>query len=369
MPQLPAPRVPPLSESEWTGVHRDLVTRFADDGVDPLLASLLQLPEMVEAVMPMTHYVTEESTLSPPHRLLLALRTTWLERSDAVWATHAARAARSESPVIAAVLGDAGHGDQVSGSLRQLADELEVNISVSDSTWTSLAGEHDLTWMMDAVETVAHVSFLCCLARSFGVDQGGPRTPGTPGALGTLPDVPYRRPAPHADPALTTARIEPVQGDQIAVLRTFARHPVMTAARRPRADFVNRVSSLTPHDRETLILRIGWNCRSEYEWAKHVGSVGHARQHGVDPELVAVGPTAPGVSDHDALLMRIADELNADSMVSDATWKTLLEQHDLPWLMSAVFTVSSYRSTSMSLNTYGVQLEPGDERFPRRQAT
>jgi hypothetical protein len=32
--------------------------------------------------------------------------------------------------------------------------------------------------------------------------------------------------------------------------------------------------------------------------------------------------------------------------------------------MSAVFTTSDYRAISMSLNTYGVQLEEGDERFP-----
>ena len=31
---------------------------------------------------------------------------------------------------------------------------------------------------------------------------------------------------------------------------------------------------------------------------------------------------------------------------------------------SAVYIPSSYRATSMSLNTYGVQLEEGDEGFP-----
>jgi hypothetical protein len=33
--------------------------------------------------------------------------------------------------------------------------------------------------------------------------------------------------------------------------------------------------------------------------------------------------------------------------------------------MSAVFTASSYRATSMVLNALGVQLEPNDERFPK----
>jgi len=123
-------------------------------------------------------------------------------------------------------------------------------------------------------------------------------------------------------------------------------------------------SPLSPHDRETLILRIGWDCRSEYEWATHTGHVGRARDHGVDPLLVIAGPTAPGVDEHDALLMQVSDELHRDSAVSDATWVALLQTYDLPVAMSVVFTAASYRSTCMSLNAYGVQLDPGDQGFP-----
>ena len=161
-------------------------------------------------------------------------------------------------------------------------------------------------------------------------------------------------------------RIEPTEGEGIAVLRTFARHPALAQARRPRSAFISGKSLLTPHDRETLILRIGWDCQAEYEWAKHVGSVGHARDHSIDPALVAAGPATVGLSGHDALLMRVADDLYQDSRVSDGIWSALLEHYGLAGAMSAVFTASSYRSTSMSLNAYGVQLEAGDERFPNR---
>ena len=52
-------------------------------------------------------------------------------------------------------------------------------------------------------------------------------------------------------------------------------------------------------------------------------------------------------------------------MVSDRTWKQLATRFDAPLLMSEVFTASSYRATAMALNAFGVQLEPGDERFPK----
>jgi patatin-like phospholipase/acyl hydrolase len=79
---------------------------------------------------------------------------------------------------------------------------------------------------------------------------------------------------------------------------------------------------------------------------------------------VAAGPSAPGVSPHDALLMQVADDVHQESRVADLTWAVLVETYDLKTAMSAVFTASSYRSTSMSLRAYGVQLEPGDEGFP-----
>ena len=50
--------------------------------------------------------------------------------------------------------------------------------------------------------------------------------------------------------------------------------------------------------------------------------------------------------------------------MSDKTWRALTERFDTGFAMSAVATASAYRAISMSLNTYGVQLEPGNEKFP-----
>ena len=93
---LTKPRIAPLSEAQWTDVHRQLVAKFSRDGhAGNALKTMLHLPELVEGVMPFTIYLTEESSLSPRHRELLVLRVAWLCGNQPLWATHAARARKA----------------------------------------------------------------------------------------------------------------------------------------------------------------------------------------------------------------------------------------------------------------------------------
>jgi hypothetical protein len=64
-------------------------------------------------------------------------------------------------------------------------------------------------------------------------------------------------------------------------------------------------------------------------------------------------------------LIRAADELYRDGVVSDGTWRTLEPQLGTELMMTAVVTVSDFRAIALSLNAYGVQLEEGDEHFPK----
>jgi 4-carboxymuconolactone decarboxylase len=67
-------------------------------------------------------------------------------------------------------------------------------------------------------------------------------------------------------------------------------------------------------------------------------------------------------------LLHASDELYRDGVVSDATWRQMSEKLDTGLMMSAIFTTADYRAISLSLNTYGVQLDgPEDERLPRTQ--
>lgn len=364
---LTKPRIPPLPEAQWTDVHRQLVAKFSRDGrPDNGLKTLLHLPVLVEAVMPFTIYLSDDSSLSARHRELLVLRTAWLCGNQAIWSSHAPRARKvgmtaGDIHRIAEGPGAVGW-DAFEATLLQMADQLYRNSAVNDATWKTLATKYDMYNLIDAVETVNHFTVLSLLYNSFGVQPDE----GTTDRLPT--DEPYRVVVPEREPPLAVARIEPAAGESIAVTRTFARHPKLNGPRGARATFINRVSKLQPRHREMLILRIGWNCRSEYEWAQHVGSVGRAREHGLDPVRIAEGPDAAGWDPLERAILRAVDELYRDTTVSDRTWTTLAERFDTGLLMSAVFTASSYRATSMALNAFGVQLEPGNERFPQLPA-
>lgn len=154
-------------------------------------------------------------------------------------------------------------------------------------------------------------------------------------------------------------------GPAVNIFRTLANHPKLFKRWLVFGNHILFKSSLPPRDRELLILRTGWRCRSAYEWGQHV-LIG--RTAGITNEeirRIPDGPDAPGWDPFDAALLRAADELHDDSFVGDETWKVLAERYSPQQLMDLVFTVGQYTLVSMALNSFGVQLDPGVEGFPR----
>lgn len=155
-------------------------------------------------------------------------------------------------------------------------------------------------------------------------------------------------------------------GPVLNIFRTLANHPKLMKRWLVFGSHILAKNSVAARERELLILRTGWLCRAEYEWAQHVTI---ARDSGVtDDEIrrVAEGPDAPGWDDRDRAVLRAADELHADQFICDETWAALSQHYDTRELMDLVFTAGQYTLVSMALNTLGVQLEEGAARFPAR---
>ncbi|MHA2428709.1 MAG: carboxymuconolactone decarboxylase family protein [Candidatus Hermodarchaeia archaeon] len=160
--------------------------------------------------------------------------------------------------------------------------------------------------------------------------------------------------------------LEPLKqrGLLINVFTTMARNPPLLQQTIDTGLYFYEGSTLSPRDRELLILRVSWLCRSEYEWASHVP---RAKQAGLtDHDIIRVthGPEAEGWSSMVRLLLQAVDELHAEAFITDATWKALTQQYTEPQLMDLVGTVGQYTLGAMMLNSFGVQL---DEQFQQNR--
>ncbi len=153
------------------------------------------------------------------------------------------------------------------------------------------------------------------------------------------------------------------------VFTTLANHPTLYRQWLPFATYILKDNAVPPRNREIAILRIGWLCKSEYEWGQHV-RIG--RRAGItDDEIrrIAVGPQADGWSEHDRLLLSATDELHADACIADATWQALSQTYSVQQMMDLVFTVGQYNLVSMALRSFGVQPDEGLEPFPVLEAS
>ena len=359
--RLTEPRVSPLPESEWTADQRAIVEQYADGNPGNALRTLIRVPALARRVLPMLTYVATDSTLSPRHRALLILRTAWLTQSASHWATYASQGDLTDEEVLRVAQGPGEGWSEFEAVLIGLADELFRHSSITDATWDRLSDQYSLHNMADAVVTVADITTQSILFNALGVQPDE----GTTARIPTT-SVGYRLVVPDREPPLTTPRIDPVDGDGLRITRTLRRHPELADHWSMNNSYVLNPerSRLIPHDREILILRTGWNAQSVYEWAKHVGSVGRARDHGLDPLWIAQGADATGWDTNELALIAAANEMYRDTAISDETWQNLSERYDTHQMMSIAYTTARYRRVSMTLNAFGVQPLPDDERFP-----
>jgi 4-carboxymuconolactone decarboxylase len=111
---------------------------------------------------------------------------------------------------------------------------------------------------------------------------------------------------------------------------------------------------LSHRDHELLALRAASNCHSDFEWVEHAAYARAAGLRESEIEMVA-RPVAEGAwSDAQRALLLAADELHAETDVSDATWAALAEHYDAAALVEILFVVGQYTMLSMVANAAGI---------------
>jgi 4-carboxymuconolactone decarboxylase len=360
--------VAPLPESQWTDEHKKRVAEFVPAGARPgnSFRTLLNVPDLVDRTMTFYRYVSQQSSLPPRIRELLMLRTAWLHGSDVIWRERvpSARPAGLGNDLRRIAEGPAAPGwDPFEANLLRMADQLFRNSFVNDPVFNMMATRYNTCNLMDAGLTVADIASLALLYNTLGVQADE-----APAADRMPTDIAYRVEVPARETiTLKTPRVAPMPGKGANNPRTFGLCPELAKARNG-SSYVNSISMLgktgRDRDRELLILRMGWNSQSEYEWSEHVGPVGEARKMGLPIERIPMGPDAPGWDPFEANLLRFADEMYRDAVVSDRTWNALAQRYDQRLMIDATITPANYRMVSLALNILGVQINPGEESLP-----
>jgi AhpD family alkylhydroperoxidase len=116
-------------------------------------------------------------------------------------------------------------------------------------------------------------------------------------------------------------------------------------------------TTLSPRQRELLVLRVAAFRGCEYEWEQHVSWPADAGLSPDDIARVAQGPDAAGWSPLDRALVAAVDELLGDAKITDATWAALVDVLDEQQLMDLVFTVGAYDLLAMAFRSFGVALD------------
>jgi alkylhydroperoxidase family enzyme len=167
---------------------------------------------------------------------------------------------------------------------------------------------------------------------------------------------PIVEPTPEQKEALDTVTITPTGRAPSNVFSTLAHHPrLLKQFSRFGGTLLFR--GLVPaRERELVILRVGWNCQSVYEFGQHT-LLGRTAGLSDDEITALAGGDTSGFARHERSLIAMADELCSGDLVSEPTWAELSERWSDAELVELLLLAGYYRLVSGFLNSAGVQLD------------
>lgn len=148
------------------------------------------------------------------------------------------------------------------------------------------------------------------------------------------------------------------------IFRTLARNEPLSRGFLALGGHVLRGDAIPAREREIVILRVGWRCKSVYEFGQHtvIGLMSGLSQD----DVAALTHEDPGTrwSDRERDFIAAADDLCLHDEVSQPTWDRLAAQLSAAELVELVMLAGFYRLVSGSLRSFGVQLDEGVPGWP-----
>ena len=155
-----------------------------------------------------------------------------------------------------------------------------------------------------------------------------------------------------------------VNGRPLNIFAVLGHHPKLLKRFNQLGGLLLNKGLVPAREREIVVLRIGWNARSEYEFGQH--TVIGRRCGLTDGEIAALTrpPEANSWSRDDLALIALADDLSSDDCVANDTWAVLRDRWSEAQLVELLVLAGYYRLVSGFLNSTGVQLDEGVPGFP-----
>jgi 4-carboxymuconolactone decarboxylase len=181
--RLSAPRVPPLTEQEWSDDQREILTR-AQPAADVLnvFRTLIRHTELYKRWLPFARQIIFHSTLPPRERELLVLRIGHLCNATYEFHHHAVigrRAGLTDEDIEAIQQGGAAaHWNDFDRLLITAVDELHDDAFITQDTWDGLTKRYNTNQMFDLVFTVGQYTMVSMALNSFGVQLEDQSRPG-----------------------------------------------------------------------------------------------------------------------------------------------------------------------------------------------
>jgi len=117
---------------------------------------------------------------------------------------------------------------------------------------------------------------------------------------------------------------------------------------------------LPRRETEMVILRVASLRGCDYEFEHHVRLGRRAGVRAADVERIRIGSTADGWQTHEALLMRITEELLGTQDLTDATWAELRASYDERTAIELLLLIGHYDMLATTLMT--LRVTPDRER-------
>ncbi len=155
-------------------------------------------------------------------------------------------------------------------------------------------------------------------------------------------------------------------GRPLNIFALLAHHPKLLKRFNLFGGFLLNKGLVPAREREIVILRVGSNAGSVYEFGQHTVIGGEA---GLSGQEITALASASCLDDHpwadpDRDLICMADELCADDCVSQLTFARLAHHWDDAQLVELVLCAGFYRMVAGLLNTMEVPLDDGVPGWP-----